>query len=309
MVVSTAGMKELRYADEFDDMGDWDVRGGLNWRGRKEAEMYRAISRGTMLVTGERGSGKDLFSTSTAYMNKYYFGRPILLDFLPKRAFGEYSIFDGRVMAQEIERMAAASGVAGIDKSQDPNEFKEFIDDAVADWALEGAGMSLLKNAVLVLSELKRYCNKRKPHNKFNQFVGALNTVVRHLDMLIIGTHVHENEIDRFTFMQYANIRVKCERLKTVLHTTRAHITLSSLFSADEVYSGFTGMLAPMDIDGAQERSFIGFDADLSLGPIDKRFYGLWKSKNFVNLKPVMSSEMALPKPQEAPVKQGGSDG
>ena len=281
MTISTPERK-LRFVDDIDDMGDFPLRPDLGWRARKESEIYRTIARGTMLVSGERGSGKDLFGTSTDYMMKYYFGRPILLDFLPKRAFGEYKLFDANVMMREIKKMAKKTGVEGIENAEDQKEYDAWLDEATRDWAIEGEGYDLLKNSVLHLSELKRYCYKRKPHNKFNQFVGALNTVVRHLDMLIIGTHVFENEIDRFTFLQYANIRAHCEWLMTREHTTRVKITMTSLIGAADSYTGFVGRLPPLDINGKEPRSFLG----------GRSYFDLWKSKNYVNLIPVVSKEM-----------------
>jgi len=282
MAMPTASAKKLRFVDDTDDMGDFPLRPGLNWRARKESEIYRTIARGTMLVSGERGSGKDLFAVSTAYMMKYYFNRPILLDFLPKRAFGPYSLFDANIMMREIRKMAKKTGVEGIENAVDRDEYEEWVGEATRDWALEGEGYDLLRNAVLVLSELKRYCPKREPHRKVNKFIGALNTVVRHLDMLIIGTHVFENEIDRFTFMQYANIRAHCEWLMTRPHTTRVSITMTSVIGAADSYTGFVGRLPPLDIDGKAPREFLGGEC----------FFKLWRSKNYVNLIPVASKEV-----------------
>lgn len=274
--------QKLRFVDDVDEMGDFPLRPELGWRARKESEIYRTIARGTMLVSGERGSGKDLFGVSTDYMMKYYFGRPILLDFLPKKAFGAYSLFDANVMMREIRKMAKKTGVEGIEDTKDTNEYDEWVGDAARNWALEGEGYDLLKNAVLHLSELKRYCPKREPHRKVNKFVGALNTVVRHLDMLIIGTHVFENEIDRFTFLQYANIRAHCEWLMTRPHTARVKIKMTSVIGAADSYTGFEARLPALDIDGKEPRGFLN----------GKCYFDLWKSKNYVNLIPVASKEV-----------------
>lgn len=282
MVVETIGRKVLRYADETDDMGDFPLREGLDWRRRKEAEIYRAIARGTMLVTGERGSGKDLFAVTLTYLNKYYFGRRVLLDFLPKKAFGEYTLFNARVMMQEIHKMAKAGGVQGIEGSKDRGEFEEFIADATVKWALEGEGFLLFKDAVIYLSELKRYCPKRNPGNRFNKFVGSVNSVLRHLDALMVGTHVFENEIDRFTFVQYANIRAQCTWLLSIPDTTEVRITMTSIIGASAAYSGFSGKLRPLRINGKEPRGFLA----------DKCFYDLWRSKSIDNLMPVGTKEM-----------------
>ena len=53
---------KLRYADDTEDMGDFPLREGLSWLARKDAEIQRAMGRGTELVYGDRGGGKDLYA-------------------------------------------------------------------------------------------------------------------------------------------------------------------------------------------------------------------------------------------------------
>ncbi len=276
MVVAT------RYVDDVDGMEDFPLREGLSWRRRKEAEIYRTFARGTMGVFGDRGSGKDLFAVSTAWLNKYYFGRRVLLDFLPKKAFGEYVLFDAAAMMREINKMAKAAGVEGIDEAGDKKEYDQFIEETTTKWVLEDEGYVLFKGAVWYLSELKRYCNKRNPHNKFNKFVGSINSVVRHLDMLVIGTHVFENEIDRFTFMQYCNIRAYCEWSWAREHTTKVRIRRTGYIGADSAWGNIEGKPLTIFVNGNEPREILG----------GRRFYDLWKSKNYVNLRPVMAKEM-----------------
>ena len=235
-----------------------------------------------MGVFGERGSGKDLFGVAISYLMKYYFGRRVLLDFLPKAAFGEYTLFDAAAVMREINKMAKAAGVQGIEKSGDHQEYDEFIGDATPRWALEGEGNTLFKGAVWYLSELKRYCYKRNPGNKFNKFVGSINSIVRHLDMLVIGTHVYENDIDKFTFLQYAQIRAYCEWCLTREHTTKVRIRRLGYIGADISLGNVEGKPLVMFVDGNEPRDYLG----------GKRFYDLWKSKNAVNLRPVMAKEM-----------------
>ena len=279
----TQTTEKLRFADDSDDMDDFPLREGLSWRAKRDADIIRTIGRGTMLIHGDRGSGKDLLGVVLDYLNKYYFDRPILLDFLPKKAFGKYTLFNAQVMMQEINKMAKAAGVEGITESKDEKEYDEFIGEAVSDWVLEGEGYILFKGAVIHLSELKRYCHKRNPHNRFNKFVGSLNTVVRHLDGLIIGTHTYPNEIDEFTFMQYANIRAHCEWCVSEPHTTKAKISLRGIIGANFAY-GSNILLKPFYyfVNGMEPHSFLDGEG----------FYKLYKSKSMVNLKPVLSKEM-----------------
>lgn len=281
----SVAVTEPKFAEDRDTMQDWAWREHLPWRRRKEAQIYHSISRGTMGVFGPPGGGKDLFGVSTAWLNKYYFGRRILLDFLPKRPFGEYTLFDGRVMMQEINKMAKASGVEGIEASADQQEYDQFVGSATEKWALEGEGYVLLQGAVLYLSELKRYCYKRQPHNRFNKFVGAINSIVRHLDLLVIGTHVFENEIDKYTFVQYmrlAGLKVECEWMQSQEHTTRATVTRYGYIGADCAYGNVSGRTLRLRVNGNEPLDYLG----------GKRWYDLWESKNFVNLKPVAAKEM-----------------
>ena len=186
------------------------------------------------------------------------------------------------VMMSEIRKMAKLAGVEGIENTADQAEYDEFVGDATEKWAMEGEGYSLLKGSVVYLRELKRYCYKRNPHNKYNKFIGSLNSIIRHLDGLIMGSHVYENEIDQFTFLQYANIRAKCEWLKTIPDTTRVRISLTSIMGADVAYSGFLGRLPPLDINGREPKNFLN----------GKCLYDIFKSKNDVNLIPVTTKEM-----------------
>ena len=288
MTVAVKEKPKLQFADDADNMKDWQVREGLGWRLRRDAEIMRTISRGTMLVHGDRGSGKDLFAVSVAYMNKFYFGRPVLLDFMPKRTFGKYTPFNAKVMMGEIRKMAKAAGVEGIENTQDQEEYDQFVEEETVKWATEGRGLTLLKYAVIYLSELKRYAYNRNPHNKFNKFIGSLNSIIRHLDGLIMGTHVFPNEIDEKTYMQYANIRAKCEWSINEPHTTRVKISMRGMIGADFAY-GQNVIFKPFyyTVNGNEPRSYIGFDADDSEGPIGNRHYDLWKSKNDVDLIPV----------------------
>lgn len=272
---------EPRYADEIDEMLDFPLRLGVGWRARREAKQLRTISRGVMLVSGEPGSGKDLFATSFCARQKYLFDRRILLDFLPKRAFGDYTLFNAEVMAREIDKMAKLSGVEGIEGSNDSQEVDEFVEDATKHWALEGAGEVLLKNSILYLSELKRYCYNRNPHNRFNKFIGSINSVWRHLDLLVIGTHVLAHEIDQYTYLAYAKLRAKCDWSISRPHTTDVTIARGAFIGADCVYR-VEGRPLVLHVDGDAPRGWLG----------GSRYYDLYRTKSMMNLKPVVKKEM-----------------
>lgn len=283
----TVATEELIYADDLDDLEDFPLREGLDWRDRREAEYLRTMSRGVMLIYGEPGGGKDLFGVSMCARHKYFFGRRVLLDFAPKKAFdkidggGDYVLFNAQVMMQEINKMAKMAGVEGITTSNDKEEIGQFVEGATKKWALEGEGEALLKGSILYLSELKRYCYNRNPHNPFNKFIGSINSVWRHLDLLVIGTHVLPREIDRFTYLAYAKLRAKCSWCLTRPHTTEVRITRGAFAGADNVFVAEGGPLT-IYVDGNAPRDWLNGES----------FFKLYKSKNYVNLKPVIRKEM-----------------
>ena len=84
----TAVKERVIYADDFDEMEEFALRSDLSWRAQKEAREMLTFARGTAGVFGERGSGKDLFGYSRAWLFKYFFNRPILIDSPPRKAFG-----------------------------------------------------------------------------------------------------------------------------------------------------------------------------------------------------------------------------
>lgn len=252
------------------------------WKQKKEIELLKTMYRGVMLVTGKPRQGKDLFGTSFSYLNKFYFGRPIMLDFKPKRLFGEYIFFDPRVMLQEINKMAKAASLNHLTDIEETLTAKqaEVFSDASKDWLEENE--TRFQNVILYLSELKRYCYNRNPHNRMNKFIGQLCTIWGHLDMLIIGTHVQAREIDQFTFLHYVTHWVNCAWSLSRPNTTCARISRGTYLSEQGM---FDVALKPFiyNVDGGQPRDMLG----------GKRFFDLYNSKNMINLKPVVQKETA----------------
>ena len=278
---------ESLYAEEEDELNDFPLREGLSWRVKKEAAQLRTLSRGVMLVTGDPGGGKDLFGVSVCARQKYLFGRHILLDFLPKRAFdetgGKYTLFNMPVMLKEINKMAKLAGVEGIEGSKDSEEVGQFVDQATKRWATEGEGEPLLKGSILYLQELKRYCYNRDPHRRVNKFIGAINSVWRHLDLLVIGSHVLEHEIDKYTFLSYAKLRAHCAWCISRPHTTEVRIRRGAFASGDNVFV-VEGRPLTVYVNGNEPRDWLG----------GRRFFDLYQTKSYVNLKPVLSKEVAV---------------
>jgi len=268
---------ERRLPDSYYDGADLDNLHGFpvvlsnpSRLERKEIEALATFNKGVMLVTGKAGSGKDAFAVSTAYENKRFWGRRILLDFKPRRLFGEYVYFDPIMMQREVDKMAKAASLNENDMDEPLTKKQEMIwREAADEWI--GGHEILLKGSVLYLSELRRYCYNRNPHNRVNKSIGALCTQWRHLDMLIIGTHVQEHEIDRYTFKGNVTHWVTCDWMVTQLNTTEATIRRGAFLSE---YGNFDVRLKPLKItvDGGQPRRFLSKpDTIYSITPLGRR--------------------------------------
>lgn len=279
-MVTTVKDNQIQFAEELDEMEDFPLRSGLDWRSKKEAEFLRTIARGVMLVTGQPGSGKDLFGISVSSLNKYYFNRRILLDFTPRKAFGQYTLFNAKVMMQEINKMAKMAGTENYLTSKDEKEKDGITEELGKKW-VEGEGEALLKGSILYLSELKRYCYNRNPHNPFNKFIGSINSIWRHLDLLVIGTHVHKHEIDQYSYLEYVTHWAKCSWSLTRPNTTDVKINRGAFIGANNVYN-MEGKPVILHIDGDKHREALNGHS----------FYELYHTKNMVNLKPVLRQNM-----------------
>lgn len=258
MVMTQDKVLDSKYYDDSDSVGINDIPITLTnptRAERREIKFLKTIYKGVMFVTGGPGQGKDLFGVVLSYLMKRYFNRRVLLDFKPKRLFGEYTYFNPQLMMSEISKMARLSGVEGVDVDKPLSDAQaKVFTEAAKEWIDDN--VLLFQNAVVYFSELKRYCYKRNPSNRINKFVGALNDQWRHLDMLVIGTHLQENEIDQFTFMDKAKLKTVCKWMLTRPNTTRAKVYRDVYLNEDGV---FNASLKPVPylVDGGAPRDFL----------------------------------------------------
>jgi hypothetical protein len=221
---------------------------------RREIKFYKTIYKGVMFITGGARQGKDLTGVVISYLMKRYFGRPILLDFKPMRLFGDYTYFNPQLMMAEISRMARLSAVMDSDMKKPLSEAEiKVFEEASVDWVNANP---IFQNAVVYFSELGRYCPKRAPMNRVNRFIGALCSQWGHLDMLVLGTHLQQSEIDRFTFLDKAKLWAVCSWMRTRADTTRAEIARDMRVVGDQVFHG--GMRnVNYFVDGGQPREYL----------------------------------------------------
>lgn len=251
------------------------------WAQKKEIELYKTLYRGVMLVTGKPRSGKDLFGVTFSYLNKLYFGRPVLLDFKPKRLFGNYIPFDPQTMIKEINKMAKKANFVSdnVETPMDKKEADYFV-DYTFEWL--NTNETLFKNAILYLSELKRYCYNRNPMSRMNKFIGSLCDIHGHLDLLVLGTHIDHREIDYKTYLKNVTIWAQCKWSITKPNNTMVTIRRGSYISE---MGSFDLALKPFRywVDGSAPRNWLE----------GSNCFSLYNTKNPVNLRPVLPKEIA----------------
>lgn len=282
MIEARSRLSDTYYDDtDLEDLYKIDVvYPNPTWRQQKEIELYRTLYRGVMLVTGKPRSGKDLFGITFSYLNKMYFGRPVLLDFKPKRLFGDYIPFDPTVFIQEINKLAKqAKFVSDNTEASMSKAEADYFTSHAQEWLDKNE--SLFKKAILYLSELKRYCYNRNPMSRMNKFIGSLCDIHGHLDLLVLGTHIDHREIDYKTYLKNVTIWANCKWMITKPNTTRVVIRRGSYISE---MGSFDVSLKPIryEVNGALPRNWLG----------GKRTYDLYNTKNAVNLRPVLPKEM-----------------
>jgi len=267
--------ERLQFADD-GATGEWadftikeELVDGLSYSLRKQLDLLKTIARGFMLITGDVGSGKDLFLISTASLFKYFFGRKVILDFLPTSLFGDYTLMDAPTIVRKIRDIAKQYHVEGIEDSKDKGELAQFMEEATKKWLLEGEGYDIFNGAVYGISELKTVAYNRNPMARTNKFIGSLGTCWRHLNLLLMGTHVKANELDVKAFLEYAQLRAVCvQTLEEDIFQINVHRWQYA--SANWVVSGIKMRPLRFIINGNEPRDYLG----------GKRFYDLYKSKH-----------------------------
>jgi len=265
------GKQHLRFADDeySEEMSDFDVREDLSWSAERQVEKLRTIARGFMLITGEPGGGKDLFAISISALFKYLFNRRIILDFLPNKIFGNYTLMDAPTIIDKITELAKDYRVKGIEGSNDHKELAQFMEEATVKWLLEGEGYDIFQKAVYYISELKKVAYNRNPMSRTNKFIGSVGTVWRHLDLLLMGTHVYSNEIDVKAFLQYAKLRTKCTQTLEQC-VIQAKVRRGMFAGPDFVVSNIAMKPLLFTVDGNMPRDFLG----------GKRYIDLYNTKH-----------------------------
>lgn len=71
-----------------------------------DAFFWKDYSRGLMLVTGEPGNGKGIFSHMVSKKMGYYFDKVPIIDTRPRKSFGTYIPFSEDFLGEQVDRMS-----------------------------------------------------------------------------------------------------------------------------------------------------------------------------------------------------------
>ena len=196
-------LDESTLYDETPDYGDgvydFKLNPDLTAEEVEDALFWARFMRGIMLIDGPAGSGKGMVANMIAWKMKRYFSKKLLLDYRPRRLFGSYHPFNTQVLVEQLTRMSKFA-TNGIKESKGGKQKSQLLKDLAHEWVTD-KGQVFLKNSVLVLDEVKRYMDKRRPFNPVGLVLDDIFDIWRHLDILIIGVTIDRNKLDQKRFI------------------------------------------------------------------------------------------------------------
>lgn len=278
-------MREPLYDDSpdpyADETGYIKVMPGLSAVEKTEARMLHRYSKGLMIVSGDPGSGKGLFSNTFAWKIRRYFGKPLLLDYHPRplmdyKAPHRYTPFDVDLFVEEMEKMHEVSrGVNIYQKALDNASIIENTDVPISyDKWLETQGKLRFQNAIIVLDEFHRYMDKTRQMANINKYMGGLIRLWRHLDLLIIGVTQNANDdLEAKRCLKYVSHDVRTQWCAFRKDTAICQIYPMRYVSSDQVIQ-IAGKPFKIMVDGRKPRRALN----------GKRYYDLYPSKNVMSM-------------------------
>lgn len=247
--------------DLFDTTPGYDEEVGVKlpstlspedaYRARQLYNLFNGLW-GVAITVGEPGSGKDTFGNYiTNRMGTYFPWKRLLRDERPRELFGLYAgLFNEEVLHEDLAKMReVAIGLRAT-------EHDKALEKAADTWVTK-KGVVLLKNSILYLTELWRYCYSREPHNPMNKTMGGIFKEKRHIDSLTIGTTQLVSELDKKTCLPWVDWRITCVR-------SRINKTRFTYFIEKVRYDKRVDILVAISkpfsisIDAGKPRSYLG---------------------------------------------------
>ena len=207
----------------------------------KEALFFLEFLQTLIVIEAKKGSGKTLLAIALATKFKEYFHKKVLLDFMPKPAFGEYMYLDETKFMEELNK------VTDIVKATSQDDIALGVE-----WSLKKLGLDI-ENAVIIFDESYRYFDCRTPTDKLVRVFGYFVAQMRHYHVTMILLCPNKRYLDR-------RVRDQIDYLGKVAFNP------GSLVAHARFLSYITGEIKPLKIYGPNY-----FDLFDSWGPIAMR--------------------------------------
>jgi len=267
------------------------VMPGLSVTEKAEARFLYKYSKGLMIVSGDPGSGKGLFSNTFAWKMRRYFGKPLMLDYRPRplmdyNAPHRYIPFNVDMFVDEMGKMHEAS--KGVDLQKRAIETASAIDETEVpinydEW-LKTRGKVRFQNAILLLDEFHRYMDKFRQTSNMNKYMGGLIRLWRHLDLLVIGVTQNANDdLEANRCLKYVSHDVRTQWAAFRKDTTICQLYPMRYVSGSQVIQ-VAGKPFQMIVDGGKPRVALG----------GQRYFDLYPSKNFMSMVPSAKRRISL---------------
>jgi hypothetical protein len=167
---------------------------------------------------------------------------------------------------------------------KDASFVQEYTDD-FKNW-MQSEGTSVMKDAILGLTEYQPYMDKRRPAAKMNIIMGNVNRLWRHFGITIFGIVQNEEDLDAFRCLPYVTTRVSCVWMGNF--TTRANIYRCKFVSGRNVLQTSDPEPFPYEVNGKKPRFNLPLVLDAKGNPkLDKRgnpvhkcYFDLFNSQN-----------------------------
>lgn len=252
-LLTTKGIQALQES-KFDDSPEYGsdiyetkLQADLTDFEIKDAFFLRQFTRGLFTVTGQPGSGKGLTMSSIIWKMHRYFGKKKVLDYLPRRLFGDYIAFNEIILSEQIKQMGLKV-LAKITPS------KELASQLLVN------NQDMFTNSAMGFDEFWKYVGKRRTSSNINFFTTGLVKILRHLDSCLFGASPSIDELDQQQIVTpiYLSADMRCEWSRFTRDTTIVKIRRLRTISRSGNIQLDPNHIVTYRINGGLERPEVG---------------------------------------------------
>lgn len=237
------------------ELDDWEIEDAL--------KIIKMLGVGNqlyslILMTGDVGSGKDLFGNTYAWKCKRYFQRRVFRDEKPRELFGNYKPFNEFYLLNWVNQTRVNN-----------KELRKWSLTKMMDYWWKVEGERELHNSVLYLTEFHDWMYNRASMNPKDILLGRIIKRRRHTNTLLFGTTPKYNELDWKNCLQYVDKLIRCK--KDAREPSVHHYTIQPVkFDLMKFRLIPNGNESRTKIDGARPREHLG----------GKSYFNLYNSRS-----------------------------